>query len=355
MNFKKTVAIVAAAGALAALAVPAMAEVNFYGSARMATFYNFDDNKASADRKTNGFDEHVQTNSRFGANFSNGDVTGKVEFGPAVNTRLFYGTWNFGAGKLTAGVDYNSYYLGSAQVHGDDNAFNGYGALWDTRQAQLRVNMNNGLYFAAIQPTGNESVTATSATGGWTNFEMKNAPDGRMYLPKLNVGYAGKAGTIGYNVGVVGQTYKSKLDKQVTSVLGYVQGTAGFGATTLQGSLSASQNAAEMGFAGRTQTVTMVGTSLKNVIGFEGYLQASQKISDTLSANIGIGYVTDKSDVSGAKNDNKMALFINAPVTLAKNVSVTPEISYYDQLNNAAGKSQNVKDYAIGAKWMINF
>ena len=167
MNFKKTVAIVAAAGALTALAIPAMAETTLYGSARMATFYNLPMQPATG--KTAGIDEHLQANSRFGANFSNGDVGGKVEIGlrdngTAINgstttgldyTRLLYGTWNFGSGKLTVGQDYNSYYTFTAQVHDDDNGLNGYGALWDGRQPQIRVNLNNGVYFAAIQPTGN--------------------------------------------------------------------------------------------------------------------------------------------------------------------------------------------------------
>ena len=89
--------------------------------------------------------------------------------------------------------------------------------------------------------------------------------------------------------------------------------------------------------------------------GFEGYIQATQKVSDTISGNVGLGYVYDKSDVSGAKSDDKLAFFVNAPITLAKNVSVTPEFDYYDQLNNAAGKDEKKKAYAIGAKWMVNF
>ena len=49
-----------------------------------------------------------------------------------------------------------------------------------------------------------------------------------MYLPKLNVGYAGKAGAIGYNVGVVGTSFKNAGDKQITAVLGYITGSACF-------------------------------------------------------------------------------------------------------------------------------
>jgi hypothetical protein len=187
-----------------------------------------------------------------------------------------------------------------------------------------------------------------------------------MYLPKLNVGYAGKAGMVGYNVGVVGTTFSQtvgagatlKKDQQIVTVLGYANGSAAFGATKLLASVSVSQNAGNMSFLGRKG---YDAANKKDAIGFEGYIQASQKVSDTLTANVGLGYAGDKIDapaVAGvAKNkfDNKMAIFVNAPVTLAKNVSVTPEFDYYDQLNNTAGKDEKAKAYVIGAKCQINF
>ena len=352
MNFKKTVTI-AVVGALTALAVPAMADTALYGSARMATFYNFADSPAGG--KSAGFDEHLQGNSTFGANVKNGEVEGKFEIGAgtaAVALRLLYGTWNFGAGKLTVGQDYNSYYLGSAQVHTDDNAFKAYGAQWDTRQPQIRINLNNGVYFSVIQPTGNVSGTDLGA-----NAEASS--NVKMYLPKLNVGYAGKTGAVGYNIGVVGTSFKNvTADKQITAVLGYANGSAAFGATTLTASFSASQNAGNMSFLGRK---AYDATNKKDAVGFEGFLQLSQKISDTVSGNIGVGYAGDKIDapakagVAQNKFDNKMAIFVNAPVTLAKNVSVTPEFDYYDQLNNATGNDEKTKAYVIGAKWQISF
>lgn len=345
MNCRKTAAIAAAAGALTALTIPAIAETSFYGSARMATFYNIADVPATG--KTAGFDEHLQGNSTFGMNTDAGEVKGKVELGTGagnVALRLLYGTWNFGAGKLTVGQDYNSYYLGSAQVHTDDNAFKGYGAQWDTRQPQIRVNLDNGVYFAAIQPTGNVSGNDTGANAE-ANTNVK------MYLPKLNIGYAGKAGAIAYNVGVVGSSFKNAGDRQITAVLGYVTGSASFGATSLLYSASVSQNAGDMGFTGRAKA----DAAGKDAIGFEGFLQVSQKISDTITGNAGFGYAGDRMDVSGAKFNDKMSIFVNAPITLAKNVTVTPEFDYYDQLNNAAGKDENKKAYALGAKWQINF
>lgn len=349
---KKQLVILSAVAAVTvtAFAVPAMAETTLYGSARVATFYNFADAKTTGTTgKTAGFDEHLQGNSRFGANFSNGEVGGKVELGTAVNTRLLYGTYNFGSGKLTVGQDYNSYYTFTAQVHGDDNVMNGYGSLWDGRQAQLRVNLNNGFYFAAIQPTG--SVNAVPSTTGGIVNNAEAASNIKLYLPKLNVGYAGKSGNISYNAGLVGQTFKNvTANEQVNALLGYVNGKAGFGATTLMANLSFAQNAGNMGFAGRQ---SFAAATKKDAKGFEGYVQVSQKLSDKLSANAGLGYVTDKTS-GNASADDKMLFFVNAPITLTKNVYITPEFSYYDEMKSAADKDQ-AKSYALGAQFRIDF
>jgi hypothetical protein len=355
---KKQLVILSAVAAVTAFAVPAMAETTLYGSARMAAFYNMIDTKGALG-KTAGFDEHLQANSRFGANFSNDAVGGKFELGLRDNnaqagtgtsttatglayTRLLYGTYNFGSGKMTVGQDYNSYYTFTAQTHLDDNGLNGFGSLWDGRQPQIRVNLNNGLYFAAIQPTGNVN-----------NGNAENATTGalKLYLPKLNVGYAGKAGNISYNAGVVGQSYKNvTAAEQVNAVLGYVNGKAALGATSLLFNLSYAQNAGNMGFAGRQSFNT---TSKKDAKGFEGYVQLSQKLSDSLSANAGIGYVTDKTS-GDAKADDKMSIFVNAPITLAKNVYITPEISYYDNMKSKTGATES-KTTAVGAQFRIDF
>jgi hypothetical protein len=323
----------------------------------MATFYNMVDTKqttAPAGQKNSGFDEHLQTNARVGGIFTNDNVSGRFEYGATAgnaNIRLLYGTYNFGSGKLTVGQDYNSYYTFVAQTHGDDNGFNAYGSLWDGRQAQIRVNLNNGLYFAAIQPTGNVAVgsTATLANGAPTA-----EPAVKMYLPKLNVGYAGKAGAFAYNAGLVGQFFKNQVaDKQVNALLGYLNGKMGFGATGLQFGLSYAQNAGNMSFAGRQTYGANSKGELKDALGFEGYVQVSQKISDMISANVGLGYVTDKHD-GDTKADDKMSVFVNAPITLAKNVYITPEISYYDEMK-ATGGTDQAKTTAIGAQFRIDF
>ena len=363
MSIKKAVAILAAAGALSAVAIPAMAETSLYGTAKLSTFYNFATLPAGGGDYS-GVDEHIMVTSNFGANYTNGAVGGKFEVGANMGLRLLYGTYNFGSGTLTIGQDYNSYYFRSAQTAFDDAGMNGYGALWDGRQAQLKAKFNNGFYVAAIQPSVGDTVTAASnaptygstATGaviGGTSVVVthEQADNIQIYLPKVNVGYAGKAGILNYNVGVVGQTYKYSVSgNQATSAMLYTSGTAGFGATTVSYNLSFAQNAGDMGFMGRQ---AFNNATNKNAVGFEGFGQVSQKVSDTVTANVGFGYVTDKTDGDAAA-DNKYLVFVNAPITLAKNVTVTPEFDYTDDLKSKTNADQS-KGYLIGAKWQIVF
>jgi hypothetical protein len=349
--------------AIIAFAVPAMAEVSFYGSARLGTFWNISDVNG---KTTAGFDEHQYLTSWLGLNFNNGPIGGTVEIGSLENgesapygqsawVRLWYGTYKFNSGKITVGQDYNSYFVYSNQVHNDDNSSIGYGATWDWRRPQIKVNLDNGLYFAAIQPTAVPGYYGYTNPGGAVPNSESYA-NMKLYMPKLNVGYAGKAGSVDYNVGVVGQTYKDDnvgVGKQVTSVLGYVSGKVDFNATSLLLNATFAQNAGSMGFYGREGFALNSKGEYKDALGFEGFLQVTQKVSDAVQVNVGVGYVTDKRDGDNHADD-KLNIFVNAPITIAKNFSVTPEFDFYNELKGADGSTQP-KSYAVGAKWQISF
>jgi len=345
MNFKKAATIAAAAGALAALAVPAMAETTLYGQARLATFYNIVDTEAAGINNGNSadYDEHLQGNARLGINFSDGKMTGKVEYGTGVNLRLLYGSYKFDFGSVLIGQDYNKYWVGSDQVAVDDNGNNGYGALWDTRQAQIRLTLNNGFYLGAIQPSNTGAAASEN------------------YLPKVNVGYDGKAGNFTYGVGVVGQTYKqtvaavgavAALDDTVTSVMGYFHGKLVAGPTALLFNLGVGQNMGDMNFLSTGHSNKYY--SGENTTNIEGMVQGSYTFSPMVKLNAGLGYAVDDNDKFTNKDD-VMAVFVNAPITLAKNFTVTPEISYLDTLDQATTNVKGDKLTYVGAKWQMNF
>lgn len=341
MNFKKAATIVAAAGALTALAIPAMAETSLYGSARLATFYNIVDTRTGATGSTSDknadFEEALHANSRLGVNFVNGTQTAKIEFGVGggFSARHAYGAQKFDFGTVLVGQTENPYYFYTASVAKTDNVNNNYGSLWDTRQPQIKLTLNNGVYVAAIQPTAAAATTEN-------------------YLPKLNVGYDGKVGNFAYGAGVVGQTYTvTATDKNLTSLLGYFHGTLKADAATLAFNFGIGQNTGNMGFTSANATATNVYTGGKDTISAEGFVQGSYQLNPTMKLNAGVGYAMDDND-SFAKTDNRMALFVNTNVTLAKGFSVTPEIAYFDQLDQTTGAKGN-KEYLVGAKWQMDF
>ena len=370
MNFKKVVTIAATAGALAALAVPAMAETTPYGSVRMTTFWNTVDTEAANinNGSTTDFKENLHANSRLGVNFSNGTQGGKIELGlntsAGVSVRHAYGTQKFDFGTVLVGQTENPYYIFSASVAKDDGVNNGYGALWDTRTPQIKLTLNNGVYFAAMMPT-DYSWSATNALAAGTTEN---------YLPKMNVGYEGKAGNFAYGAGVVGQTYKQTVavatDETVTSLLGYFHGKLAAGAAAMQFNLGVGQNIGDMGFmnanattaaAGATnryvsKTATLAGEDTTTI---EGYVQGSYTLSPMLNLNAGVGYVQDSND-RFYQDDNRMMMFVNTNITVAKGFVVTPELAYFDQLDQAGVKGgakplDGDKEYLVGARWMMNF
>ncbi|MFZ4857265.1 MAG: hypothetical protein ACOYL3_12795 [Desulfuromonadaceae bacterium] len=382
MNLKKTVVIAAAAGALTALAIPAMAETTLYGSFRLATTYDTStaayDNSAKEPGQHGNLDLRNQANSRFGAKFSEGKMGGQVELGlgglsaqqPAGNvsgtgasigsgsnttvyTRLVYGTYKFDFGTLLVGQTYTPYWAVSDQVASDDQGNNGFGSIYDGRQPQIRLTLSNGLYVAAIRPGTPATVYATANT----------------YLPKVAVGYDGKSGDFTYGGGVAGQsyTYRSTTNsnnEDVTSVLGYVHGKYKSGPIALGLNLGYGQNIGDMGITeGISPTWSVARNTLDDIKTFTLLLTGGFTLSDTVKIQAGVGYVTNDGGKTAAgtdwKNaDNKISAYVNAPITIAKNFIVVPEFTYQDHLddNNAANTDRNgQKDYIVGAKWQFDF
>ena len=166
----KKLTILMAVAAVVCFSVPAMAvDWNFYGSARMETFYTSEDAKDIGE-KTSDLRWDFQGNSRLGANVKADHIKGQIELGlgrdvdssnafsrsdggdGGVVTRRVYGTWNFGAGSLKVGKDYSpvSVFV-SGQVFDQDAGLIGFGAPYGGRPGQIELAFG-GFKVAAITP-----------------------------------------------------------------------------------------------------------------------------------------------------------------------------------------------------------
>jgi hypothetical protein len=187
--------------AILCLAAPAMAaDWNFYGSARMATFYVDDDpgdNNNPNDFETSSLQWAQQSNSRIGATVKfNDQIGGGFEMSDSFGKRKLYGTYTFGGGsELLLGQTYTPldvFY--SDSVFDGDGDLLGVGSFYEGRLPMIQWKMG-GLKIALITP---------NTTGATIDADyLLTVDDANAYsqLPKIEANYKFSGDTFFFNVG----------------------------------------------------------------------------------------------------------------------------------------------------------
>ncbi|CAB1065210.1 hypothetical protein D1BOALGB6SA_10007 [Olavius sp. associated proteobacterium Delta 1] len=379
----KKLTIFIAAIALVCFSVPAMAvDWNFYGSARMATFYVSDD---LGDATTTGGDDgdteiqwDLQGNSRLGANVKAENIKGQVELGLKgngsgdvdVGTRRIYGVWDFGSGWMKVGKDYTptSQFI-SGQVFDADLGLLGVGTNYANRVGQVAFGF--GGFEVALISVDTRNVEAEFVLAG-TTFNISDG-DVDKYLPKIEAkwGMSYDAWNFGLMGGVnmftvqdvVSSVDGDKNDIDVTSYI--LGGDAGFnfGPGYVKAAVSYGQNIGTAGWSlpgNRNQAAYAEwdgDDDIESVASFQGALVGGLKVSDMLSFEAGLGYRSDDPDSDyplGDEKSNQMAVYVQSVIALAPGVYVIPEVGYFD-----GGKTYSDTDatttFYLGGKWQINF
>jgi len=372
----KKLAILFAAIMLVCFAVPAMAvDWNFYGSARMATYYVSDD---LGQDNANGNDGYTDTqwdfqgNSRIGANVKAEHIKGQFELGLKgsgagdldVGTRRLYGVWDFGAGKLKVGKDYTpvSQFI-SGQAFDGDLGLLGIGTMYGSRLGQVALSFG-GFTVALITPDTSQITDPTVVAGPDTT-----TGDVTRTFPKLEAGWGMAFDT--WNFGVQGgvQTYEIKDafsltnpgDQNDIDVTSYELGaTAGvnFGPAYVKASGAYGQNWSNANWA-RTGYGTSVAywdgdDDTDDTTSWMAALVAGLKVSDMLSFEGGFGYRVDDPDVNGADKQKQYGLYAQAVIVLAPGVYIIPEVGYFDFGDDFESNDAGNRVYA-GGKWQIDF
>jgi len=375
--------LILAIAAVALIATPALAvDWNFYGSARTVSWYSSSDlgdfttvvggDDDSDDAIAWGMNGHL--NSRFGAKVKAENISGRVEIqlkatsggdpGGAVTTesRLIYGEWNFGAGKLLVGKAYTpiAQFI-SGQAYDEDIGLLTVGAAYGQRIAGLQLSFG-GLTVALLEPN-------TNLIFGMTLGDVDS------YLPKIEASYAMSLDM--FNFGVMGgyQTYTIEDgglpgrngDTDVDSYI--VGGNVGvnFGPAYVKGAISYGQNFANAAWdiAG-LYTGRSTGGALASVAVWDGTdgtddttttqfaLVGGFKFTDQVTFEAGFGWRQDDLDVNGAKKDKVWSAYGQAVISMAPGVWIIPEVGYQDYQDDVFGNDEGHKFYA-GAKWQIDF
>ena len=170
--------------------VYAAADWEFYGSARVSTFYtkwdrNMLDTASGGNpilgtgANTDKYEQDLNGNARIGANVKVSDeLKGQFEYGAkngSPNLRILWGEWNFGAGSLGVGQHYtpllfpysNQVYNIWAMKDGDTN-MSTFGMLYGKRKPMVRLKFGT-FQIAAVTPNTSvnlEYVTAASDPAG---------------------------------------------------------------------------------------------------------------------------------------------------------------------------------------------
>jgi len=271
----------------------------------------------------------------------------KGDPGNSAYSRLLYGTWKFNGGSLMVGQNYNPYTFISDQMaprlkdlggnHANidaENYFIGYGCLWDSRQPQIKVTLDSGLYLAAIQP---------DAEAGPYNAMVDL---GEADLPKLCVGWEIKQDNMFLNPGFAWNQIQATVDgvldeEDLDSWLLYVNAKLALGPADVKGSLHYGQNVGNFGLWNREGAAyaQVDGNSFEDSDSYGGYVQCAFPL-DPATITLGVGYTTSENDMlSDGDEDDQMSYFVNAKIPFADKFWVIPEISYYDHGDDAVAGS----------------
>jgi hypothetical protein len=364
------------------LTAPALAaDWSFYGSQRIGTWYTEKsypgDSSAYGGNSDAATQMYFQGNSRLGAKVKADKVTGQIELAlgaggdggdTSVATRRAFGIWKVSdAISFKIGKDYSPVTdTINNQVFDSDDDLYGNGNFYGRRPAGLTLMVGN-FELAALVPTyGADLNTTTNGVNGATG---NTDPDS--YIPRFEASYMLNlgAGYIKPYGGFQYYTVKPGASTAVTDELDVWSWVAGvstvwnIGGFSIGGQLSYGMNQGNVqgwdpGSNARSSSSAYLkgGDDIADVYTLQAMLVPGFRINDSLKFEAGIGYRQDNANGAPgySRKDDVWVAYLQALITLAPGVTLTPEVGYYDYLDGVNGDSQGYQWYA-GAKWQIDF
>jgi hypothetical protein len=347
---RKLLILLAATALVVAFTLPASAEVSFYGQSRFNTgWMSVDADVAGTDTVDNVDWTHDTGNSRFGANFQDGAVGGTVEIRPLAGAQMrhWYGWWDFGGGKLIVGQTWAPTFAPVACACYEGGLTAGYGdVIGSLRAGQMALHMGS-LQIAALTPSQASKFGALGSSTGM--------------LPKIEANYSLKAGPAaiklygGYNSSEE-EVLATKKSYDYNSYLFGANVRMAFGAAGVALNVYTAKNPVEYGMAAANAQAATITTDVNEVDVMGFLVDFNYKISPTMSFFVGFGQAQDELDVPGTSEGTHTIFYAGLPITLAKNVTITPEVGQFsDELDVGAAVTPAPSTTYYGAYWQINF
>jgi hypothetical protein len=352
---RKLLILVSAVALVVAFTLPAAAEVSFYGNVRMMTFWeSHDPDVAGQDTWSDLLWDMDIGSSRFGARFKHDSVGANVEIRPRVKAtstttgdfvRHFNGTWDFGGGTLLVGQAWSETFscVSSSICEGGLSGGRGdtYGSL---RIPQVAVHIGS-LHIAGASPTKADLVDGGRSTTS---------------IPKIEASYGLKAGPAAIKIYGGFNSSEEEVGTTTYDYSGMLLGAnavMGFGAAKLGINLYMANNPKLYGEVGSTaQANTITGTEVNDVDTLGFLVDFNYKLSPTMNIYAGYGQAVSELDVPGTDENTSSYMYVGLPITLAKGVTLTPEIAITtDEHDTGAATTPAPSVTYYGAYWQINF
>ncbi|UCF84605.1 MAG: hypothetical protein JSV50_02950 [Desulfobacteraceae bacterium] len=367
---KKLFVLLAAVAFVAAFTAPAFAaEWSFYGSARMTTFWVDEDfgdflNAAGADDDLD-LTHTLQGNSRIGANVKVSDnLIGRFEYGTGVNVRLLYGEYNFGNFKMLVGQDYGPVNIFiSNQVcpisGGGDDDMLPYGGVYGGRNPMVAFKFG-GFKLAFLTPKSQSSGYIDPV-----NLVTWSGAETDVTLPKIEASYGLKLGGVSLSLQGGYQTFDlvnfADREESVDAYILALSAKYSAGPLYLAGNVYTGENLGNYGIGFGRKPLDTAGlyvdpTGSADVLDNDAFgflLVAAFTANEMLRFEAGYGQAECEMDRSLDK-DEIAAMYVQAQITFAAGVHITPEIGKIDYKDNMFKADEGSSTY-YGLKWQINF
>lgn len=355
------------------MAAPAIAaDWNFYGSARVTTFYTIRDSNALGNNSDIDLDHRLQNNSRIGVNVKADKLSGKIELAlraagansgvtgdESVNTRLAYGDWNFAdksfvrVGKELSVLDMTDV---SNQVYGSDNDLTGL-APSANRTSGVGLGIG-GLRFNLVQPATNATWGAAGNTS--TNDAKYPKFEGAYTLPLSDMFTFGVAGGF-QNVQVANPTDGSTEDVNSFMAAAKVKSTIGAVYANLAAFYGQNMYNANWGTTGINQVAAYsaagfnAGGDLKDATSYGVGGALGLKFSDSIEFEAGGGWRNDDNDLAATTNNYCWSVYGQMTFKLAPGFKITPEVGYFANPDNPTTGNSGGYDWYAGLQWRLDF
>ncbi len=336
----------------------AEADIKPYGSARLGYWYeNLNKDMTGYDKTDMDLNYMLQTNSRFGVNFKNDNLTAKVELGSKdpLNLRLLWAKFKFTGYSVLIGQDNDGTNEYSAQVYGEDLNLIGYGAVDGGRNPMVKMELDNGFYFSLIKLYTDKDPASVSDTKKMD-----------ILFPKLNLGYKIKMDNLYFHPTFVYQSYSydkdatTVIDGSVNSWLVACTAQMNLDPLTIRAHVNYGINTGNMGYKGPSNKAKWDSEKNETIdtTTMGGFGEIAFKMNDTMTFDSGVGFASSANDTFVDANnkkisDSQMSAYAQMKIKMSK-LQLIPEIGIVDNMKKTDDTKEGSKLY-FGTQLRMDF